>query len=686
MVELIICEKPAQSAKIAEALADTKPIKKERNKVPYYELTHKKNKILIGCAVGHLYNLAKIKNGPYPNFNIDWKPKYEMDKKSAYIQKYAIILKELAKRADKFTVATDYDTEGSVIGHNVVKFICNQKDASRMKFSTLTKDELIESYEHKNKHLNFGMINAGETRHHLDWYYGINTSAALTNSIKAANGGYKQMSSGRVQGPTLKLIVKREEEISAFKPETYWEIFLQGILNSKPIKAKHQKDRFTKKEDITKILTKTKNKKAIVEKVTKKEVKVEPPVPFDLTTLQIEAYRTLRVSPKETSNLAQDLYTSGLISYPRTSSQKLPDSIGYDKIFKKLSKQKTYTKLCETLIGKKLKPKEGKKIDPAHPAIYPTGEASAITGKKARLYDLIVRRFLSVFGEFAVKELTHIQIDVNTEKFVLSGSRVLKPGWQTYYGVYAEHKEEDLPETKKDDEVKKPKVSSEEKETQPPKRYTEASIIRLMESKGLGTKSTRASIVDKLSEIGYIKLKPIKATELGIKIIKTLEKYVPEIIDEKLTKQLEKDMELIREHKKKEETVLDNAKKFLTKVFKTFKQHEVKIGEELLEAAKDQNVVGTCPKCKKGSLRILYSKKTRKRFCSCDRYPKCKNIYGIPQNGLVKPMEFVCKECGYPQVLVIRAGKRPWQLCLSPTCKTKDFMKNKNWKKSSKSP
>jgi len=673
-----ISEKPQASLKIATALADTIPIKKTVNKVAYYELTHKGKKIVIVSAVGHLYTLyKKEKKGGYPNFNVDWFPSHQVNKSSAFTKKYLDLIIKLSKNASEFYILTDKDIEGELLGFNILKFACNQKDAKRMEFSTLTKAELINSFENPKKHVDFPLIEAGQVRHKLDYFYGINISNALTTSIKAANGMYKQMSSGRVQGPTLKLIVKREEEISAFKPETYWEIFLQGILNSKPIKAKHQKDRFTKKEDITKILTKTKNKKAIVEKVTKKEVKVEPPVPFDLTTLQIEAYRTLRVSPKETSNLAQDLYTSGLISYPRTSSQKLPDSIGYDEIFKKLSKQKTYTKLCETLIGKKLKPKEGKKIDPAHPAIYPTGEASAITGKKARLYDLIVRRFLSVFGEFAVKELTHIQIDVNTEKFVLSGSRVLKPGWQTYYGVYAEHKEEDLPETKKDDEVKKPKVSSEEKETQPPKRYTEASIIRLMESKGLGTKSTRASIVDKLSEIGYIKLKPIKATELGIKIIKTLEKYVPEIIDEKLTKQLEKDMELIREHKKKESVVLENAKKFLTKVFKTFKQHEVKIGEELLEAAKDQNVVGTCPKCKKGSLRILYSKKTRKRFCSCDRYPKCKNIYGIPQNGLVKPMEFVCKECGYPQVLVIRAGKRPWQLCLSPTCKTKDFMKNK---------
>ncbi|MHA1830198.1 MAG: DNA topoisomerase, partial [Candidatus Helarchaeota archaeon] len=137
-------------------------------------------------------------------------------------KKYLDVIKNLAKKAKEFTVATDYDIEGELIGLNIIRFACNQNDAYRMKFSTLTKEDLIESYKNK---LDWGQANAGETRHKLDWYYGINLSRALTDAIKSA-GYYKLMSIGRVQGPTLKLVVNKEKEITSFKPEDYWEIEL----------------------------------------------------------------------------------------------------------------------------------------------------------------------------------------------------------------------------------------------------------------------------------------------------------------------------------------------------------------------------------------------------------------------------------------------------------------------------
>ena len=147
-------------------------------------MKYKGKQIIVGCAVGHLYGLKKIKGKKnYPIFEVGWFPKYEIDKNSEFTKKYLDVLKELTKKADKFTVATDYDVEGSVIGYNIVKFICGKKDAKRMKFSTLTKDELIESYEHANKHLEFSQIHAGETRHHLDWYYGINLSQIISSSV-----------------------------------------------------------------------------------------------------------------------------------------------------------------------------------------------------------------------------------------------------------------------------------------------------------------------------------------------------------------------------------------------------------------------------------------------------------------------------------------------------------------------
>ena len=219
MAELIITEKPNAAKKIADALADGKPVKKLVNKVPYYELTHNGKDIIVGCAVGHLYGLKqKEKKVKLPIFDIEWIPTSEISKGSAFTKKYLNVLKKIAKTADSFMVATDYDIEGEVIGLNVVRFTCKQKDAKRMKFSTLTKDELVESYEHAQAHLDWGQANAGEARHFLDWYYGINVSRALTKAVHTT-GYFKLLSTGRVQGPALKMIVDKEKEIKAFKPD-----------------------------------------------------------------------------------------------------------------------------------------------------------------------------------------------------------------------------------------------------------------------------------------------------------------------------------------------------------------------------------------------------------------------------------------------------------------------------------
>ena len=684
MTELIITEKPQAAEKIANALSDGKLIKNVKNKVVYYEITHKGNKIYIGCAVGHLYGLSektKSKWGTYPIFDIEWKPKFEIDKSANYTKPYLTVLKQLGKEANKIIVATDFDIEGSVIGYNIVTKALGKKDARRMKFSTLTKDELIDSYEHSLPHLEFPMIYAGEARHNLDWFYGINLTNALSTSIKIGSGKFKVLSSGRVQSPTLKLIVEREKEIQKFIPETYWEIFLDGLIKNNKLLAKHYKDKFNNHSDVKKILDKTKGSKAFVTKIEKSITNQSPPTPFDLTTLQIESFKQLRISPKETAQIAQELYISGLISYPRTSSQKLPSSIGYKKILKKLSELNDYSMQCQELLTKKsLIPNEGKKTDPAHPAIYPTGENESISGNKLKLYDLIVRRFLAVFGEPAKRQSVIAKIDVNKEIFTVSGITTIEPGWHILYGKYADFKEEELPEMKEGDEVKIKKIYDEEKQTQPPKRYTQASIIKKMESLNLGTKSTRASILDTLYDRAYVKNQPIEATELGIRIVDTLRKYSPEVLDEKLTSTFEKEMEQIEKGKKTKEEVILHAEKILKVILKKFKENEKLIGIELADATKEtenkMNELGECIVCKKGKLRIMYSKLSKKRFVACDQYPNCKTTYSLPQQGLIKSAG-VCKHDGFVQVMIIRKGKRPWALCLNQDCPSK-----KNWSNS----
>jgi len=353
MVELIITEKPQASKKIAEALAHGKPIKENLNGVPYYRLTRGNKDIIVVCAVGHLYGLEQ-KNGKkwvFPIFDVEWKPSYESRKSSAFTKKYLNTIKKLAKEANEFTVATDYDIEGEVIGLNVIRFTCKKKDASRMKFSTLTKDDIINAYENKSKTLDWGQAKAGETRHYLDWYNGINYSRALTSAIKST-GAFKIMSIGRVQGPSLKIITDREKEIRAFKPVPYWQIQLDGGVKEGKIDAWHVRDKFWDKKDADLVMKKVKGKKdGIVSQIESSRFNQSAPFPFDLTTLQTETYRCHGFVPKKTLEIAQELYTSGFISYPRTSSQQYPPSIGYKKILTALTKNDTYSTLSKKILS-----------------------------------------------------------------------------------------------------------------------------------------------------------------------------------------------------------------------------------------------------------------------------------------------------------------------------------------------
>ena len=676
MYELIITEKPQAAAKIAAALADGKPIKESLNKVPYYKITRGNKDIVIACAVGHLYGLEQkegVKKWAFPVFDIEWQPAYETKKSAAFSKGYLMTIKKLSKDAKEFTVATDYDIEGEVIGLNVIKHACRQKDAARMKFSTLTKPDLVEAYENKSKKLDWGQANAGEARHYLDWYNGINFSRALTSAYKST-GGFKILSIGRVQGPALKIIIDKEKEIKAFKPVPFWQIELIGKVNSGDIDAWHIKDKFWEKKEADNVMEKVKGKKdGRVDKIEKTQFKQNPPNPFDLTSMQVEAYRVFRIHPKDTLAIAQDLYTAGYISYPRTSSNQLNAKIGYSKVLSLLAQQEHYKELCSKLLKGKLNPNNGDKTDPAHPAIYPTGIIPELDERSFKIYDLIVRRFMATFGEPAVRETMKINIDVSKEIFVAKGTRTIEKGWFEYYGSYVRLEEEELPKVKENDIVNIKKIELHAKETQPPKRYTPASIIKELEKRGLGTKSTRASIVDTLFHRNYVHgSQSIEATELGISTIETLEKYVPTIIDEAMTRHFEDEMEEIREGKKNKDEVLNEAKKEIITVVKDFKKHEKDIGEGLKQAhwqSKDtMNTLGNCPVCKEGSLMIRSGKFGA--FAACSNYPKCKTTMSLPNNARIKSTKKNCEICSYPMILELRK-KSAKEFCLNPNCKSK---------------
>jgi len=688
--ELIITEKPQAAIKIATSLGDA--TQRTNNKVSYYELNKNGKKIIVACAVGHLFTLNQNTSGSnIPIFNISWKPNY-LARKKDFTKRYYDTLLKLAKNAGSLTVATDFDIEGELIGLNVVRFICGQKNANRMKFSTLTKDELNKAYENKSKTIEWGQAIAGETRHYLDWFYGINLSRALMNSIKTT-GKFRIMSIGRVQGPALNLIVKKEKEIQAFKPKDYWQAFIKikqvagGGSGKRGIKLelKYIKDIFDKKE-----LSKFENlkgKKAQAE--TKKTEQILPPnPPFNLTTLQTEAYKFYGIIPSKTLQAAQGLYLAGIISYPRTSSQKLPESINYKTILKTLAKKYQ----VEHLITKDL-PTQGKKSDPAHPSIYPTGNTKILQGDEEKIYNLIVRRFLSLFCDSAILDKKRVRAEVDKLIFSANGSEIRKKAWMEIYP--SKLKENEIPDI--NGEVDVIDSRTEKKQTQPPKRYSPASIISQLEKKNLGTKATRAAILETLYNRDYVKEKSIEATPLGISLIDTLEKYSPIIIDEKLTRNFEQSMESLQKFSdklinspegggegkpekrllEKEDKIIEKAKKTITKIAKDFEKNEKKIGEELLKAnlkqreqQKIENKIMQCPVCKKGNLAITYSRKTKRFFVACDAYPDCKTTYSLPPNGTIKKAGKICEECGFPMMMRLTKGRKPWIFCFNTECPT----------------
>ena len=408
---------------------------------------------------------------------------------------------------------------------------------------------------------------------------------------------------------------------------------------------------------------------------------------MDLTTLQTEAYRFFHISPKEALSIAEELYLKSYTSYPRTSSQKLPPTIGYKKILEALSKQSSYKPLCTQLLNQeKLKPNEGKKTDLAHPAIYPTGVVpSALNDKQRKIYDLIVKRFLATFAPPAKRLSITVSIDVENEDFITKGITTVEKGWHTFYEPYIRLKEEEIPLFEKGDKIHAKKYYLDEKETQPPKRYTPASIIKTLERKNLGTKATRANIVDTLYKRGYVDGVPIKISSFGKTTIEVLKNNLPKIIDDKLTRKLENDMELIRKNEVTEDYVINESIKYLDKILSGFKKKEKIIGEELKKAlyktTNDQNTLGDCPVCHKGKLVIKKGKYGR--FVGCTNYPECKVTIKLPAATIRKTNE-VCPYCGFPMVMVYKKGKKPQKICVNPACPSKkegfnkeEFLKNK---------
>ena len=686
---LIISEKPDAANRIAVALDDEgKTTRETDNDVPFFAAKNGDKEIIVASALGHLYTVAGTKKGEwdYPVFDYQWAPRWMTEKGASKNRIWLKVLSKLAKNAEEFVDACDYDIEGSIIGYSILKYACGDKEktAKRMKYSTLTREELRKSFTNLLPHLDFALIEAGLARHEVDWLYGINLSRALTLAAKSS-GMYATLSAGRVQGPTLKYLEIREKNIQTFVPTPFWSITAKISIDDHIFDFEYEKKVIETKSETSAIAIACKVKEGQIVNIDVEEFQQKPPVPFDLGALQSEAYSLFKYTPMRTSKIAQHLYVNTLISYPRTSSQKLPPAIGYSTILRKLSKSTLYEKIAQKLLAQPtLKPNEGIKFDPAHPAIYPTGNLPerALDASEKNIYDLIVRRFFAVFGEPALKQRIKVSVSINQHLFFMMGYRTLKECWIEYYKPYVHSKDISLPLLFEGQKVAVKKINLKDNFTKPPSRYNPRSLLKKMEKEEIGTKATRAATIQTLYDRKYLEGgQNMTVTDLGFEVTEVLRNYCPSVVSSEMTRKLENEMEQIQLKQETKQNVLANTTKILKTVTLTLKQKQLEIGGQLGQKIKqihlNRQSIGNCPKCQTGKLVIIRSKKTGKRFVGCTNFfeGKCSTSFPLPQTGTIKPLALPCKTCGYTVIKVLINTKQPWNLCLNPSCSAKEQKK-----------
>ncbi len=677
---VMVGEKPKVASRLAQALGDYSI--EENRGVKNYVLEKNGETIIIAPAVGHIFNLNdKSDSWDYPVFDVEWVPTFETDDSADYMKKYYNNLKDQLSKADEYINACDYDLEGSVIGANVIKHLTDASDdrIKRMKFSTLTASDLEEAYDDLES-FDEGMTEAGLTRHVLDFYYGINVSRALMKAVRS-NDRYKTLSTGRVQGPALAMLAEKERSIMEFEPDPYWEIFLRNSEFNAKLEYDGE-DRLWDEETAEQIFQTVEGEdETIVSDVDTRNYKHKVPVPFNLTDLQSEASSQFNINPKQTQAIAQTLYENGLISYPRTESQKLPAKIGYKNLLKKIKNQENYTELAKKVLDKdEVYPKQGKKEDDAHPAIYPTGEQPGNLSKKERkVYDLIVKRFLAVFGKAAERQSITMTLETLGYEFKAKSKITLERNWFDLYDPYVRVEEAELPELEEGQRLDVEEFEKVEKETKPPRRYSQSGIVSELEKRNLGTKATRAQIVERLYNRDYIEGDPIEVTKLGLSIVNVLEKYCSEVVSENLTRDFEEKMENIREGENTRPEVLNKAENNLGEVLRDFKEKQKEIGAELVETIDAERnrkrKLGPCDKCEDegredGILQII--KTNGSRFVGCTNYPDCENTYPLPNNGTINSSDKECETCGKPMIFVERKNNKDYSMCIDPDCASKD--------------
>ncbi len=679
MKKLIISEKNSVAIRLASILSSGKFKRESGAGAPVYRFQLDGVEYAVMGLRGHIVELD------YPEEYNNWMkvdPKHlvnaEPYKRVIYRKAVDALIRE-AKDADWIIIATDFDREGELIGMEALELLKADNPATgissssdflpnvrikRARFSSLGRNEVLSAFENLHDP-DEKLAKSAECRQVIDLAWGATLTRMI--SISANQVGRNFLSVGRVQSPTLSLISKREMEIEKFVPKDYFEI-LGRAKKGDEFGISHESNPFWEEEKVNAVYSAIRDvKEARVVSAEVAEKEEYPPPPFSTTLFLVEATR-LGYSGAEAMDIAEKLYSSGIISYPRTDNTVYPRSLYLKGVLEKLSRTEFQKEADELLSQERIIPSRGQTETTDHPPIYPVEGASRkkLGRREWPIYELVARRFMATVAPKSAYTEMDAKLDVGGEVFNARGRRLTREGWRKYY-PYFKFTEMPVPELHAGDSARIVSLNVRKEKTKPPSRYSQGSLIKEMERRGLGTKSTRHEIIQKLVDRKYIQGQTIRPTPIGLSVTVALEKSAPEICDSKMTATLEKDMDKIAEGRVEYREVLGESRQMLTSVVDEINANSRQIGDMIREAIMKQKRIGTCGSCG-GDLRIVES--AQSRFVGCSNYPECRVTYSLPAGYLVQPSEASCETCGLPRIKLITKGQKPAEVCVDPACES----------------
>jgi DNA topoisomerase-1 len=647
-VKLIITEKDNAARRIAEILSDGSASVERHNGVNVYRWGDKR---VVGLS-GHVVGLD------FPEEYANWRDVQPAELIDADIvteptqENIVTTLEALARQADEAVIATDYDREGELIGKEAYELVDEYIDGpiQRVRFSSITDGEVNEAFANPDD-LDFDLAAAGEARQIIDLIWG----AALTRflSLSARQLGDDFISVGRVQSPTLKLIVDREREIQAFDPETYWELFADLVKNGDSFEAQYfyedddgtEAERVWSEVDADSVDEQLRDaNSATVDSVRRRTRTDNPPEPFN-TTAFIGAAGSLGYSAQRAMSIAEELYTDGYTTYPRTDNTVYPEDLEPDDLLDEFTGSPHFGEDAEALLAADdIEPTRGDEETTDHPPIHPTGELPArsdLSDDEWEIYELIVRRFFATVAESATWEHLRVVAAVDDLRLKANGKRLVEEGYHAVY-PYSSTAENHVPDVEEGEELAITEVRLQQKETQPPRRYGQSRLIQKMEEMGIGTKSTRHHTVEKLYDRGYLEDDPPRPTALAEAVVNAAEEFAEMVVSEEMTAQLEADMTAIASGEATLDDVTDSSREMLERVFEELHESREEVGEHLQESLKADRRLGPCPEC--GSDLLVRQSRQGSYFVGCDGFPDCRFTLPLPSTGEPLVLEDTCED------------------------------------------